>query len=379
MFLAMGVGAYAAGIFHLYTHAFFKALLFLGSGAVIHALAGEQDLRNMGGLKKYLPITYWTFLIGALAIAGVPLLSGFFSKDEILFRTFSTGHTVLWAVGMITSLLTATYMFRLVFLAFHGERRHDAPAAPAHPEEEEPAAHAAAHGQTAHASHGHGGHGHAPHEAPWSMAIPLILLAVGSVVAGYVGVPHAIGGSNEIESFLEPSFEVSASAPSRTAAVVGGTAVQPVSTQAEPRAAEPGAQTTEHAAGDESTELTLMGVSSAVAIVGIGLAWFFWGRSRDAADGVARRFAGVYRLLLNKYYVDEIYDAVVVQPIKLLSTGALWKGVDVGVIDGTVNGVGALVRATSSGLRRLQTGSVRAYAAGLFLGVALVLGWYLWS
>ncbi len=136
MFLAMGVGAYAAGIFHLYTHAFFKALLFLGSGAVIHALAGEQDLRNMGGLKKYLPITYWTFLIGALAIAGVPPLSGFFSKDEILFRTFTAastpGHTLMWAIAVVTSLLTATYMFRLVFLAFHGERRHDAPAAPVH-------------------------------------------------------------------------------------------------------------------------------------------------------------------------------------------------------------------------------------------------------
>jgi NADH-quinone oxidoreductase subunit L len=161
MFLAMGVGAYAAGIFHLYTHAFFKALLFLGSGAVIHALAGEQDLRNMGGLKKHLPVTYWTFLIGALAIAGVPLLSGFFSKDEILFRTFTSDNPaakLLWTIGAITSLLTAVYMFRLVFLTFHGERRHDAPAIPAHPEEEEPAA------------HGHGGahdaHGQHLHDAP---------------------------------------------------------------------------------------------------------------------------------------------------------------------------------------------------------------------
>src|SRR5829696_2619235 len=152
MFLAMGVGAYSAGIFHLYTHAFFKALLFLGSGAVIHALAGEQDLRNMGGLKKYLPITYWTFLIGALAIAGFPLLAGFFSKDEILFRTYTAastpGHTIMWVAGVLTSLLTATYMFRLVFLTFHGERRHDAPV-PEHPEEEEPDyASASAHGAT---------------------------------------------------------------------------------------------------------------------------------------------------------------------------------------------------------------------------------------
>src|SRR5258705_8354332 len=145
MFLAMGVGAYAAGIFHLYTHAFFKALLFLGSGAVIHALAGEQDLRRMGGLRNALPITYWTFLIGAIAIAGVPALSGFFSKDEILFRTFAGGHEVLWIVGLITSFLTATYMFRLVFLTFHGERRHEAPASAAHPEEHAPAAHGVGH------------------------------------------------------------------------------------------------------------------------------------------------------------------------------------------------------------------------------------------
>src|SRR5919198_797681 len=192
MFLAMGVGAYAAGIFHLYTHAFFKALLFLGSGAVIHALAGEQDLRNMGGLKKYLPITYWTFLIGALAIAGIPLLSGFFSKDEILFRTFTSANPaakLLWTVGILTSLLTATYMFRLVFLAFHGERRHDTPAAPAHPEEEEPAAHAAAANPAAPHAAGHGHAGHV-HDAPPSMTIPLIVLALGSIVAGYVGVPH---------------------------------------------------------------------------------------------------------------------------------------------------------------------------------------------
>src|SRR6185437_6835432 len=186
----------------------FKALLFLGSGAVIHALHGEQDLRNMGGLRRELPITYWTFLIGAIAIAGVPPLAGFFSKDEILFRTFSSGHMLLWSIGIVTSLLTAIYMFRIVFLAFHRERRHEAP--PAHPEEEEPAAHGAAgvHAashvpNTAH-RHGHGDH---LHDAPPAMALALIVLAIGSVVAGFVGVPHALGGSNEIEGFLAPSFE----------------------------------------------------------------------------------------------------------------------------------------------------------------------------
>jgi NADH-quinone oxidoreductase subunit L len=382
MFLAMGVGAYAAGIFHLYTHAFFKALLFLGSGAVIHALAGEQDLRNMGGLRKYLPITYWTFLVGALAIAGVPLLSGFFSKDEILFRTFSSGHTLLWGVGVLTSLLTATYMFRLVFLAFHGERRHDAPAAAAHPEEEEPAAHGAHAPADAHAhGPGHGPAGsHAPHEAPWSMAIPLIVLAVGSVFAGYIGVPHALGGNNRIESFLEPSFEAGHAPPSRTTTLLRETPLQPVAMQAQPSVEEPAAQHQEpHApAASEQTELTLMAVSTGVAFAGIGIAAYFWLRNRDAAAGLARQFGGVHRLLLGKYYVDEAYDAAVVQPIRLLSTGALWKGVDTGLIDGTVNGVGGLVRAGSTGLRRVQNGSVRTYAAGLFLGAALILGWYLW-
>jgi NADH-quinone oxidoreductase subunit L len=353
MFVAMGVGAYAAGIFHLYTHAFFKALLFLGSGAVIHALAGEQDIRHMGGLKKYLPITYWTFVIGALAIAGVPLLSGFFSKDEILFRALTGtaahhGSTVIWVIGMVTSLLTAIYMFRLVFLTFHGTRR------------EAPAAHA--HG-------GHGGHGGheahhgAPHEAPPSMAIPLIVLAIGSVVAGYIGVPHAIGGSNWIERFLEPSFEVHASAGEPTPA------------------AEPGAGQPAHSEAEEDarTELLLMGISSGVAIAGIGLAMFFWFRRPDTAAALAQRFSGLHRLLLNKYYVDEVYDATVVQPIKRLSQGALWKGVDVGLIDGLVNGVGAAVRSASATLRRVQTGSVRTYAASLFLGAVLIVGWYLWS
>jgi NADH-quinone oxidoreductase subunit L len=373
MFLGMGVGAYAAGIFHLYTHAFFKALLFLGSGAVIHALAGEQDLRNMGGLKKHLPVTYWTFLIGALAIAGVPLLSGFFSKDEILYRTFTSDNSnrlLLWAIGMVTSLLTATYMFRLVFLAFHGKRRHDAPATPAHPEEEEPVA------QHAHASHAAHGHHHI-HDAPPSMAIPLIVLAIGSIFAGYLGVPHALGGHNLIEGFLEPSFEVSEAArePRSTGATLGtveGGRIQPASLQdAEP--AHQGGGASE----DSSTELMLMALSSGVAFAGIGIAAYFWLRNRPAADRLARSMSGVYHLLCNKYYVDELYDAAIVQPLKLFST-VLWKGMDAEVVDGAVNGVGMAVRAGSDGLRRVQTGSVRTYAGALFLGVVVILGFYLW-
>ena len=357
MFLEMGVSAYAAGIFHLYTHAFFKALLFLGSGAVIHALAGEQDLRNMGGLKKHLPITYWTFLIGALAIAGVPFLSGFFSKDEILYRTFTShtpGRLLLWGIGLATSLLTATYMFRLVFLAFHGERRHEASAAHA-------------------GTHGTHGAGHL-HDAPPSMAIPLIVLAIGSIFAGYVGVPHALGGSNRIETFLEPSFEVAERAHGTETTAAEGTpreGVRSVALQQSEPAHAP-------AEGSESTELMLMAISSGIAFAGIGLAAYFWLRNRGAADGVARRMSGLYNLLCHKYYVDEVYDAAIVQPIRLLSTSGLWKGVDAGMIDGAVDGAGLGVQACSGVLRRVQTGSVRTYAGSLFLGVVLILGWYLW-
>ena len=318
MFLAMGVGAYAAGVFHLYTHAFFKALLFLGSGAVIHALAGEQDLRRMGGLKKDLPITYWTFLIGALAISGVPLLSGFFSKDEILFRTFASGHLLLWVVGLLTSLLTAIYMFRIVFLAFHGERAW--PDASAH---------------------------HAPshlHDAPPAMAIALIVLAAGSVVAGYAGWPSILGGGDWFARYLEPSFGV---VPIEEAAAHG-------------------------------LEGTLMLVSIAVAFAGIGIASYFFLKNRRAADAMADRFGGLQRLLLNKYYVDEIYDATVVQPIRIVSEEGLWKVVDVKLIDAAVNGVGQTVAGSSALLRRVQTGSVRAYAASVFFGVVAILGYYLW-
>ena len=325
MFLAMGVGAYAAGVFHLYTHAFFKALLFLGSGAVIHALAGEQDLRRMGGLKKDLPITYWTFLIGALAIAGVPGLAGFFSKDEILFRTFASGHMLLWVIGLLTSLLTAIYMFRVVFLAFHGTRvNRGHPVSPEHPENPK--------------------HDDHLHDAPPAMALALIVLALGSVVAGYAGLPSVLGGGDRFARYLEPSF-----------------GVMPVEDVAE-----------------HGLEVTLMLVSIAAAIAGVGIAAYFFLKNRRAADEMADRFGGVRQLLLNKYYVDEIYEATVVQPIRIVSEEALWKGVDVKVIDAAVNGVGRTVAGSSDLLRRLQTGSVRAYAASLFFGVVAILGYYLW-
>jgi NADH-quinone oxidoreductase subunit L len=369
MFLAMGVGAWSAGVFHLYTHAFFKALMFLGSGSVIHAMGGEQDMRRMGGLKKYMPITYWTFVIGAAAIAGVPGLAGFFSKDEILFLTYYNGHTWLWVIGALTGLLTATYMFRLIFMTFHGEERFAVAAHDAHGHD----AHAHAHGDHA---HGHGHHG-APHESPAAMAIPLVVLAVGSVLAGYVGVPHALGGHNAIEGFLHPSFApFEAHGPAEAGAGHATTEAAAHAAPAEAHAAPAEAHGADEAAKTR-TELTLMGVSTVLAFAGIGLAAFFFLRRPAAADSAAQTFAPVYRTLLNKYYVDELYDAVFVNPLKRGSDRVLWKGIDVAFIDGAVNGVGHLVRSAAGALRLLQTGSVRMSAASLFVGVLLVLGYYL--
>ncbi|MGD9903235.1 MAG: NADH-quinone oxidoreductase subunit L [Vicinamibacterales bacterium] len=409
MFLAMGVGAFGAGIFHLYTHAFFKACLFLGSGAVIHALHGEQDIRHMGGLKRHLPITYWTFLVASLAIAGVPLLAGFFSKDEILFETFRHGHTWLWVIGAITSLLTATYMFRLVFLTFHGERRH-APAAAGgaqahggHGHDD----HATAHGHAAVADHGHGGHGGHLHDAPAPMAVALIVLAIGSVLAGYVGIPHALGGHNALGEWLHPAFVATpkalaecnvpvalpgAPAGMTLAECAPGDAVPAVASTAataseraltasgqEPAAAEAGHEAPAGEAHDETAlELTLMAVSSLIAFLGIGLAAFLWVKNPQIPASMAEHYAGLHRLLLNKYYVDEIYDAAIVHPIQRASTEGLWKGLDVRIVDGAVNLAGYLVAGVSAVLRLLQTGSVRSYAASTFVGVVLVLGYYLW-
>jgi NADH-quinone oxidoreductase subunit L len=363
MFLAMGMGAFGAGIFHLYTHAFFKALLFLGSGAVIHALHGEQDIRNMGGLRRYLPITYWTFLIGSLAIAGIPGLAGFFSKDEILYETYHAGHWILWTMAAVTSLLTATYMFRLVFLTFYGERREDSHLAPSH--------------LAPSVSH--------VHDAPPAMALVLIVLAIGSAVAGYVGVPSVLGGHNRLGEWLEPSFQAPGEIGTAGGLEAAATAVAG-GLQAETGVAETGVAgglqasgvETETEAENAALELRLMAISSAIAIAGVALAAFIWLRRRDLAAAIATRFRGLYRLLLNKYYVDEAYDAAIVKPIRAGSEHVLWQGVDDGLIDGAVNGA-ALVVATGSGvLRRLQTGSVRAYAGSMFIGVIVILGFYLW-
>jgi NADH-quinone oxidoreductase subunit L len=439
MFLAMGVGAFGAGIFHLYTHAFFKALLFLGSGAVIHALHGEQDIRNMGGLRKYLPVTYWTFIIGSLAIAGVPGLAGFFSKDEILFETYSHGHQWLWGIGIVTALLTATYMFRLVHLTFHGAPRfalaghpvgfsgphagdpHDAPE-PAHTHAHGHDSHAgghaadAVHGNAQRHAAGHGGHGHgAPHDAPPAMALALVVLAIGSVLAGYIGLPHAIG-HNRLGEWLAPAFEAPAAGLSGMtmadcapgAAPAGTTsAAPPQPTVADPLAgltlgdcapvpdvvrvanvqapgelaqpADPAHPEAADEAHDETAlEWTLMGISTLVAFAGIGLATMIWLRRPQIADRMAASMPLVYRTLLNKYYVDEFYDATIVQPVKVVSEEGLWRGMDARVVDGAVNGTGQVVGGVSAVLRLLQSGSVKAYAASTFFGVVAILAYYLW-
>jgi NADH-quinone oxidoreductase subunit L len=335
-----------------------------------------------------------------LAIAGVPLLAGFFSKDEILFETFRHGHRVLWTIGALTSLLTATYMFRLVFLTFHGEERFHAVLATA-----SHGAHGdAGHGDQAHAAHGTPhpapgtGHVHL-HDAPPAMAIALIVLALGSVLAGYIGIPHALGGHNALGTWLGPAFAANNCGAPVTSGALAGIALQDCAPgqdaalasmtqtasaapeQATPPA-EPGVgvtnQVVEEHVDETALELTLMGISSLIALAGIGLAAYLWLRHRDIPARLAQSFSGVHTLLLNKYYVDEVYDAAIVQPIKTVSTQGLWQGVDVRVVDGAVNGAGYVVGGFAAGLRLLQTGSVKSYAAGTFLGAVAILAYYLW-
>jgi NADH-quinone oxidoreductase subunit L len=342
MFLALGVGAFTAGIFHLMTHAFFKALLFLGSGSVIHALSGEQDMRKMGALRKKIPTTMWTFLVATIAISGIPPLAGFVSKDAILAASFNA-RPLLWGVGFVTAGMTAFYMFRLVFLTFYGQSRvpHDVE--------------------------------HHIHESPQSMTVPLIILAILSVVGGWIGWPESLGGSDYFARFLDPV----------------------IARHAEVIAAVP--EATRH-----TTEYALMAVSVAVALIGILLAWIFYLRRPSVPGTLAEKSGGLYRLVYNKYYIDQIYDAMFVNRTKDLGTtlGAF----DVGVIDGLgVNGAGWVTRASSSlsmvwdkwiidgsvnlaarivwilsyPVRMIQSGRVSNYALLIVLGVLVFLGYYL--
>jgi NADH-quinone oxidoreductase subunit L len=328
MFLALGVGAFSVGIFHLMTHAFFKALLFLGSGSVIHAISGEQDMRYMGGLSKKLKITSATFIIAALAISGVPGLSGFFSKDEILWRAFTTSVGPEWlgravyVCGIAAAVMTAFYMFRVVFLTFYGKSRV------------KPEVH--------------------PHESPPSMTVPLMILAFFSIVAGYVGVPAVLNkvlpfGNERLYGWLEPVFESGASVLSRGA----------------------------HGAAHEShgLEIQLMLLSIAVALLGIFIAWVMYNAKPSLHEAARKKLGFIHTLIYNKYYVDQIYTWLIVEPGKWIASLVLWRVFDAGIIDGIANGLAYLVGGVSSAIRRVQTGVVLNYALIIALGI-LALVYY---
>ena len=316
MFLGVGMGAFGAGVFHLMTHAFFKACLFLCAGSVIHAMHEEQDIRKMGGLGKYMPITRLTFLVSTMAIAGVPFLSGFFSKDEILYNAFVMQHAsgavppwlykLYFGLGMVAALLTAIYMFRLYFLTFSGELRSDAH----------------------------------PHESPPTMTIPLIVLAVGAAVAGYIGLPEP--SINIWHHWLEPVFQHGAG--------------HFVST------------------GSHALEFALMGLSTVVALSGITIAWLFYrGSWSQEPARIAHSLAGLYRLVYDKYRVDELYGFLIVRPLQGFSR---WthKWVDAGLIDGVlVNGSARAVRGVGTVTRWAANGDVQAYAATILVGLAVLV------
>ncbi len=317
MFLACGVGAYVAGMFHVLTHAFFKACLFLGSGSVIHAMGGEQDIRRMGGLKSRLPITYWTFLIATLAIAGIPPLAGFFSKDAILSGVFEHGRYILWGIALFTAGLTAFYMFRLVSLTFEGSFRGT------HEQE------------------------HHLHESPPSMAAPLVVLAILSFVGGWIGLPRVFGENlDRFTAFLSPILLPLAST----------------------------AESAERGGPSHGAEWLLIGASVAAALAGLLLArnWYVREEGR-VPDRIASSFPATYALVAQKFRVDELYGILFVRPFDWLAR-ILWKVVDVLVIDGILNAGAFLVELVGDLLRFLQTGNVRNYALGLFLGlIALML------
>jgi NADH-quinone oxidoreductase subunit L len=345
MFLACGVGAYAAGIFHLLTHAFFKALLFLAAGSVIHALSGEQDMRKMGGLRKRIPITFWTMTGGVFAIAGIYPFAGFFSKDEILYQTFLWDNPLgklLWFVGLLTAGMTSFYMFRLWFKTFFG---------PAHFEEHAALPH---HGAAVHAKksstlvledeheHGQAAHSHGVHESPWVMLFPLVVLAILSVIGGWIGIPAALGGHNEIEHFLDPVF---ASVASPEVAGQAG----------------------------HGLELTLAAVSLLTAFFGLFIAYVLYYRKPGSAAALAAKFKPLYILVENKFYIDELYSAFIVTPILMMTRLLLAGLIDQGVVNGVPAASAAGVRGLGSLARRIQSGNIRSYAGWLALGAAAVL------
>jgi NADH-quinone oxidoreductase subunit L len=339
MFLACGVGAYTAGIFHLLTHAFFKALLFLAAGSVIHALSGEQDMRNMGGLRTRIPITFATMTMGVFAIAGVPGWAGFFSKDEILFRAFTSPGPlgkIVWLVGLITAGMTSFYMFRLWFKTFFGESRFEAPSLESHGA----AVHARADTKlimVAEHDSGQAAHPHAIHESPWIMLFPLVVLAILSVIGGWVGIP----GHSAIGQFLDPVFS--------SAAI------------------------TEAASASSTLEIGLAVVSVLVALLGLYIAYLFYYRKPGAADAIARRFRSAYALLENKYWVDEIYHAFLINPLLMFSRGIVELIFERGVVNGSGRASGMTVRGLGWATRTQISGNIRSYAGWLAAGAAVIL------
>jgi NADH-quinone oxidoreductase subunit L len=319
MFLACGVGAFGAGIFHLMTHAFFKALLFLAAGSVIHAMGGEQDMRHMGGLASKIRVTYWTMLMATLAIAGAPLFAGFFSKDAILLASYEreTGAHPLYLVGLLTALLTSFYMFRLIFLTFHGKQRYD--------------------------EH----HVHV-HESPWSMLGPLVILAFLSIVGGWFALPSFVGGADYFANFLSPVFS-----------------------------AHEGAQTLGEAAA-HNLEWTLAAVAVVTAAVGFLVAYWLYIRQPRKPEAIAQSLGPAYKTLLNKYYVDELYAAAVVRPLLWVSDHVLWKIVDVEAIDGTVNGIAHGATAVGDRVRHTQSGNARSYAVWVVVGALVIIAILFW-
>jgi NADH-quinone oxidoreductase subunit L len=322
MFLGLGVGAYASGVFHLMTHAFFKGLLFLAAGSVIHAMGGDQEMPHMGGLRTKIPITFWCMFIATLAIAGIPGFAGFFSKDEILE---AAEHSNLWFywLGLLGAGFTSFYMFRLIFLTFFGEPRYDE-----------------------HKVH--------VHESPYNMTVPLICLAILSTVGGWVAAPHLVGGTEYFDKFLSPVFAAYAPAQGDT-----------VTRVLNPELLPPGS--TAPSAGLDLLH-ALTGMPVIIALLGLLLAWWFYIKSPETPKKLAQSVRGLYTLVLHKYYIDELYNAVIVQPLLWISTNVLWKVIDEGAIDGTVNGIGRGMRESGAHVRQIQSGNARSYATWVVIG-----------
>ena len=343
MFLACGAAAYSAAIFHLVTHAFFKGLLFLAAGSVIHALGGEQDMRNMGGLRKLTPVTFWTMTAAVFAISGLPPFSGFFSKDAILYQTFlsPTAGPVLWLVGLLTALLTAFYMFRLWYLTFFGERRE--------PREE-----------------AHRDHTHHVHESPWIMLLPLVLLGILSVAGGWIGIPQALGGADRFAHFLEPVFATPHYSFEEISIKMNVEGI-PAATEAS------NTQPEIAPVGNPQQERLFSGLSVAMALIGWFLADLFYLRKPRLPAQLAEQMRGFYSLLIHKYWVDEFYSRCIVIPILFLSRFVLWGVVDHGLIDGGGQIAAGGARGLGAVVQRVQSGNIRSYAGWLAIGAAAFL------